>query len=154
VFVQAGRVRSRGFEADLTASPSASWRINAAYGFTDAEFLDYQQTLTVNLAGNRPGFAPRHTFNLWTAYEWPNGLGVNVGTRYFGSVFAQDANELELDAYGLLNLGVRYRRGRLEYALNVNNVTDTEYFSSVLYDTQVYPGDPVNVLGTVRVRMP
>ena len=152
VFVQAGEVRSRGFEADVTTAPSANWRVNASYGFTDAEFLDFQQTLTENLAGNTPAFAPRHTFNVWTAYEWPSGFGVNVGGRYFGSVFAQDTDDLELDGYGLLNLGVRYRRGALEYAVNINNATDTEYFSSVLYDTQMYPGDPVNVLGTVRVR--
>jgi outer membrane receptor protein involved in Fe transport len=51
--------------------------------------------------------------------------------------------------FALINLGARYRRGAVEYALNVNNLTDTEYFASVLYDTQLYPGEPINVLGTV-----
>ena len=58
----------------------------------------------------------------------------------------------EIGGYGLLNAAVRYVRGPLEYALNINNLTDTDYFASSLYDTQVYPGDPINVLGTVRVR--
>jgi hypothetical protein len=35
----------------------------------------------------------------------------------------------------------------------VKNATDTKYFASALYDTQLYPGDPINVLGTVRVRL-
>jgi len=37
--------------------------------------------------------------------------------------------------------------------VNVNNVTDTEYYASVLYDSQLYPGEPVNALATVRVRL-
>lgn len=60
---------------------------------------------------------------------------------------------LALDGYGLVDLGVRYQRGALEYALNINNLTDTAYFASALYDTQLYPGEPINVLATVRVRL-
>jgi len=32
-------------------------------------------------------------------------------------------------------------------------LSDTEYFASVLYDSQMYPGEPINVLGTIRVRL-
>ena len=45
-----------------------------------------------------------------------------------------------------------YTRGPVEYAFNINNVTDAEYYASTLYDTQVYPGEPINVMGTVRFR--
>ena len=68
--------------------------------------------------------------------------------------WAENFNVLKLDGYGLVNLAVRYARGPIEYSVNVNNLTDTDYFSSVLYDSQMYPGDPVNVLGTIRVRFP
>ena len=95
----------------------------------------------------------QHTFTLWTAYDWPSGLGLNAGLRAQSSMFIDRANEFTIDGYGVLNLGVRYRRGAIEYALNVNNVTDTEYFASVLYDSQMYPSEPINVLGTVRVRL-
>jgi iron complex outermembrane receptor protein len=153
VYVQAGEVRSRGFEAEVETSPRANWRLNGGYAFTDAEFLDYQQSLTVNLRGNTPTFAPRHTFNLWTGYAWPNGLGLNAGVRYLGTTFADNANVFEVDGYGLLNIGVRYTRGIFEYALNVNNATSTDYFVPHQDYAQVYPGDPVNVLGTVRIRL-
>ncbi len=153
VFVQAGEVQSRGFEADVETTPRANWRVNGGYAFTDAEFLDYQQSLTVNLRGNTPTFAPRHTFNLWTGYQWLNGLAVNVGARYVGATFADNDNAFEVEGYGLLNLGIRYRRGVVEYGLNINNVTDTEYFVPHQDYAQVYPGNPVNVLGTVRIRL-
>jgi iron complex outermembrane receptor protein len=153
IFVQAGEVQSRGFEADLDTVLSSNWRVNAAYAFTDAEFLDYQQSATVNLRGNTPTFAPRHTFNIWTSFEWRNGFGVNFGARYFGRTFADNDNTFAIDGYGLGSAGVRYRRGALEYQLNVNNITNTKYFVAHQDYLQVYPGDPVNVLGTVRVHL-
>ncbi len=152
IFVQAGEMRSRGVEADLQTLLSERWSVNVAYGFIDAEFLDFEETPGGNLRGNTPVFAPRHTFNLWTGYHWNNGFGVNVGARYFGEVFADNGNTFVVEGYGTMNLAVRYARGPMEYALNVNNVTDTEYFVPHQDYLQVYPGDPVNVLGTVRIR--
>lgn len=151
-FDQASEVTSKGFEADVTTSPVSNWRINGGYGFTNARYGDYLVNATTNLNGNTSIMAPRHTFSIWTAYDWPNGFGVNVGARAQSKVFIDRNNTLTFDGYGVLNAGARYRRGGVEYALNVNNLTDTEYFASVLYDTQLYPGEPINVLGTVRIR--
>jgi iron complex outermembrane receptor protein len=153
VFVQAGEMESKGFEVDLETSPTAQWRINAGYGFTDAQFLDFEQTAGENLRGNTPIFAPRHTFNLWTGYQWASGFGVSVGARYFGEVFADNENLFVVDGYGTMGLGVRYTRGRFEYALNINNLTNTKYFTPHQDYLQVYPGEPTNVLGTLRIRL-
>ena len=152
VFDQASEITSNGFEIDVTTTPVSRWRINGGYAFTHAEFGDYLLDDETNLKGTRPVFAPRHTFNVWTAYDWANGVGVNVGARALSSQFGDRFNVLKLDGYGMLNAAVRYTRGPLEYAININNLTDTEYIASTLYDTQVYPGEPINVLGTVRVR--
>jgi iron complex outermembrane receptor protein len=152
VFDQASEITSNGFEIDVTTTPVSRWRINGGYAFTHAEFGDYLLDDETNLKGTRPVFAPRHTFNVWTAYDWANGVGINVGARALSSQFGDRFNVLKLDGYGMLNAAVRYTRGPLEYAININNLTDTEYIASTLYDTQVYPGEPINVLGTVRVR--
>ncbi len=152
-FDQASEVRSRGFEADVTTAPVSNWRINGGYAFTNAEFGDYLVDAETNLRGNASIMAPRHMFNLWTAYDWRSGFGLNIGLRSQSRMFIDRNNDFTIDGYGLLNLGARYRRGRVEYAVNINNVTDTEYFASVLYDSQLYPGEPTNVLATVRVRL-
>jgi iron complex outermembrane receptor protein len=151
-FDQASEVKSRGFEVDVMTSPVSHWRVNGAYGFTDAEFGDFLVNATTNLAGNTSIMSPRHTFNLWTSYDWANGFGVSAGARAQSRVFIDRDNLLTFDGYGVLNVGARYRRGAAEYSVVINNLTDTEYFASVLYDTQLYPGEPVNVLGTVRIR--
>ena len=153
IFVQAGEVQSRGFEVEIDAAVRAQWRVNAGYGFTDAAFLDYEESPGVNRRGNTPVFAPRQTFSLWTGYDWSNGFGVNAGARYLGKTFADNSNTFEVDGYGVLNLAAHYRRGRLEYQVNINNATDTQYFVPHQDYLQVYPGNPVNVLGTVRVRI-
>jgi iron complex outermembrane receptor protein len=153
LFDQASDITSKGFEADVETTPVSNWRINGGYAFTHAELGDYLVSASTNLAGLTPVFAPRHTFNLWTAYDWPSGLGLSVGVRALSSQFGDRGNVFTIDGYGLLNMAVRYRRGQIEYALNVNNLTDTEYIASTLYDTQVYPGEPINVLGTIRVRL-
>jgi outer membrane receptor protein involved in Fe transport len=152
-FDQASEVRSRGFEADVTTTLVSNWRINGGYAYTNAEFGDYFVDEDTNLKGNASVMAPRHIFNIWTAYDWPNGFGINVGIRSQSQMFVDRDNNFTIDGFGLLNLGARYRRGRVEYAVNVNNVTDTEYYASVLYDSQLYPGEPVNALATVRVRL-
>ena len=78
---------------------------------------------------------------------------MSVGARYFGEVFADNENTFFVNGYGTMNLGVRYTHGRFEYALNVNNLTDTEYFTPHQDYLQVYPGDPTNVLATLRIRL-
>jgi iron complex outermembrane recepter protein len=152
VFNQASEMTSKGFEADVLTSPVSNWRINGGYAFTDVKFGDFLVNATTNLTGNTSIMAPRHSFSVWTAYDWPNGFGVNVGARAQSKVFIDQANTLTFDGYGVLNLAARYRRGPVEYAVNLNNVTSTDYFASVLYDTQLYPGEPFNVLGTVSIR--
>jgi iron complex outermembrane receptor protein len=152
VFDQASDITSNGIEFDVLTSPTSNWRINGGYAYTHAELGDYRIGEDTNLRGLTPVFAPRHTFNVWTGYDWRNGFGINVGARALSSQFGDRGNVFPIGSYGLLNAAVRYSRGPIEYAVNVNNLTDTEYFASTLYDTQVYPGEPINVLGTVRFR--
>ncbi len=151
IFVQAGEVESKGFEADLETIPSANWRLNGGYAFTDAQFNDFEVSVGENLRGNTPSYAPRHTLNVWAGYEWPSGLGVSAGARYFGEVFVDQENTFSVDGYGTLNAAAHYRKGAFEFALNLNNLTDTEFLVPHQDYLQVYPGEPINVLATVRV---
>ena len=68
------------------------------------------------------------------------------------SQFINDSNTVGFNEYGLLNLGVSYTTGRVRYLLNLTNLTDTQYWASSLGNRQLYPGQPFNVMATVRVR--
>ena len=115
------------------------------HGFTNAEFRDYEESPGVNLRGNTPVFAPRHTFNAWTGYDWSNGLGVNVGARYFGRTFADNGNTFEVDGYGVLNLAVQAGAAGSSISSTSTTLPTRPCFVAHQDYLQVYPGNPANV---------
>ena len=68
------------------------------------------------------------------------------------SQFINDTDTVGFNGYELLHAGITYRRGLVQYALNLTNLTDREYFASSLGNRQLYPGQPFNMVATVRVR--
>jgi hypothetical protein len=57
-----------------------------------------------------------------------------------------------MPAFTTFDAAIRYRRGKMEYSVNVMNALDNKYFVSAVDDTQVYPGSPINVSATIRYR--
>jgi hypothetical protein len=49
-------------------------------------------------------------------------------------------------------VGASYTRGRVQYLLNLTNITDSQYWASSLGNRQLYPGQPFNVMATVRIQ--
>jgi outer membrane receptor protein involved in Fe transport len=152
MFEQAGKQRSRGVEAELHGRVTSAWSLDLGYGFTSATFLDYVTNAGANLSGNRPRRVPEHTVIVSTSYVLRNGLTLSAGGQIVSDQQLNDANTVGFNGYELLNLGASYTMGRVQYALNLTNVTDREYWSSALGNRQLYPGQPFNVMATVRVR--
>ena len=152
-FEQVGKVRSRGFEADLDARVSSTWRFNLGYGYTDAVFVDYRTAATTDLSGNTPPRVPPHTVNLTATYTWNSRLSLMAGTQFRDTQFLNDQNTLTLDAFSLVNLSASYNQGPLQYNLSLSNATDEFYYASIRGNTQFYPGEPRRVTATVRWRI-
>jgi len=151
---QAGKVRSQGVEVELDARWSSMF-FTVGYGYTDAKFLDY---VTVNaagvptsLSGKTKSRTPTNTFTYQIARMWRNGFALAASGRSHGRQFLDDANTLDFDAYGLLDVAASYSRGGMFYSLNVSNVTDTHYWASIRGQRQFYPGEPLRVMGTIRM---
>ena len=152
IYEQIGRLRSRGFETELRGNVTSDWLLDVGYGFTAASFLDYTTSRGAVLSGNTPRRSPRHTVTFSTSYLWPNGLAVMGAGQYISAQFLNDSETVEFNGYERLSLGVSYTRGRAQYALNLTNVTNTAYWQSSLGSRQLYPGEPFNVMATVRIR--
>jgi iron complex outermembrane receptor protein len=151
LFEQIGKLRSRGFETEVAGNVTSRWVVSAGYGFTDATFLDYYSG-NINLTGNTPRRVPEHTVTFSTSYAWANGFSVSAGIQAVSDQFINDTNTIKFNGYDIVNLGASYTKGRVQYQLNLTNLTDTEYWASSLGNRQLYPGQPFNVMGTVRIR--
>lgn len=164
----AGRSRSRGVEV------SASWdilqlmsmshlRLTANYGYTLAEFVEYDdfvdvvnaegatERVEVSYAGNYLPYAPRHTASVGLAYNcWIGGrvldeITMSASWQGAGKIYWNEANTLSQEFYSQLNASLELRKGDFSLGLWGKNLTDTEfntfYFRSVGNDF-VSPGKP------------
>jgi iron complex outermembrane receptor protein len=152
VFDQAGRVESRGFELDVEARPATGTVLSLNYSVTDAKFADFFAG-TRDLTGLRPRNVPRHTANLWATKQLGR-LSVAFGAQQVGRAYADNGNSVAFGDYTLLDAALAWRRGGLEIRVNVQNLLDADdYFTSAIYDTQLYPGARRSALLSLRLRL-
>jgi hypothetical protein len=82
-------------------------------------------------------------------------LAFSLGGRYLSSRATDPFNYVKIGGFTTFDLAARYRREKVEYALNVTNfLNKTHYFVGAIDDqaTQLYPGTPIDVSATVRYR--
>lgn len=147
--IQVGEQRSRGIEFDISGEILPGWNIIAGYALTDA-IVTQDNDLPV---GDRLNNVPQHSASLWTTYEIQSGnlqgLGFGIGLFYVGDREGTLPNSFELPSYVRTDAAIFYKRERFRAALNFKNVFDIEYFDSALNATNVYPGEPFVMQGTV-----
>ncbi|MBM3762719.1 MAG: TonB-dependent siderophore receptor [Acidobacteria bacterium] len=154
-FEQAGRQSSRGLDLDINGNIGKGFRLIANYGYTLPRFDNFfAANRTVNLSGFRPRFTQRHATNLWLTKAWNNGVTASIGNRYLSSMFVDNANtqNFKLGGFSTFSGAISYRRSFYQVGLNADNLFNRErYFVAGIYDTQVYPGAPLNVSATLRL---
>ena len=148
-----GGRESDGIEVSATwaASDQLQFSLNMAY--TNAEFS--RSTNFQNFAGNTPPNVPERTANFWTSYKFSDlPLTLGVALRYVGDRFADNANDVTLKSYSLIDAVASWRHNNLIFSARVNNVTDEEYVSwsdvfylgqndpSFIYANQLLLGSP------------
>lgn len=146
--LQVGEQTSRGLDLDVNTDLGGRTHLLLNYGFTRPRFEDADE-----LTGLMPRWVPRHTANVWLRKDWASGLNASIGARYLGSQFVNDSNSVQLDGYAIFAGAVGYRADRWEWSLNADNLFNKErYFLPGLFSNQVYPGQPINVNSTIRLK--
>jgi iron complex outermembrane receptor protein len=147
-FIQVGEQRSKGFDFDLNTDLGNQTSLIFNYGFASPEFTD-----DPNLSGKTPRFAPKHNVNLWLRKDFRGGLNAAFGYRHLSEQFTDNANTLTLDSYGIAAAAVGYRTPRWDWTVNVDNLFDNDtYFLPGHFSNNAFPGPPVNVTTTVRMK--
>ena len=138
--IAVGEQRSRGAELNLSADLGSGLSVNAGYAYTDATITDDggQASSTVDQRLNN---VPRNSGSLWLRYDPQLGQD---GWTVSGGLRAADARYsygYMLSGYTLFDAGVSYRHGHWNYALNVRNLFDHDYYAGGLAKA-VALGDP------------
>jgi iron complex outermembrane receptor protein len=156
---QQGDQRSRGIELDLSVQPVPGWVTTASYAFTDAELTRFSEIVplqppdfvVIDRSGNVAPFAPRHMLSLWTSKRFDGGLGVALGLRALSDQWIAEDNRYAIDGYATLDAMVSYEVRRLRFAVNLRNLTGTEYATRGFGSDSAIPGRPFEVLGRVEL---
>jgi len=135
---------SQGFEFDASGELAKGWNLSAGYTQLSLKGGDDKDVKT---------YVPRKLFRLSTTYQLPFLPQAKVGgsMNWQSDTFRDEGsgNVIRQGSYAVLNLMARYEvNPNLSIALNLNNVSDQKYLTS-LYWSQSYYAAPRN--GSVTV---
>jgi len=156
VWVQTGESRSKGVELDLAVMPFDGLYVSAGYGYTDARVVADEKA---SLIGQRLPYVPYNTGNFRATYRFGSTLqGLKLGIGMTGT----DARPTEfptstgviffLPSYTRLDAFASYDFDRATIAINLNNMTDEQYFASG-GRSRIVPGAPRMLRTTLQMRL-
>ena len=140
MMTNAGRTRSLGGELSLQISPWRNLDINAAYGYTDARFVRYNDGKQ-DFKDNRLPYAPQHTLGAGAAWTVPTGVSwlgnivLRAGMRCAGRIWWNEENTLSQPFYALAEASVRFEQKHYSVDIWGRNLGgekyDVFYFKSI-----------------------
>jgi len=150
--VQAGEIRSRGFELEGKATLMDGLDFTASYTYLDAEVTESND---VDL-GKRPVIVPEHMAAAWVNYRLQDGplegLGLGAGVRYVGSSYHDRENTSRNPSYTLFDAKLSYDvLENLSIQVNANNLLDKEYTTTCSFGSCFY-GPGRRVLASLSYR--
>jgi len=124
VFTQAGKVRSRGMELELTHDFGTGLSVFGSATYTDAEVTD-----DATYGGNQVARVPEFAAAVFAEYVIPQlpGLTLGAGARYTGSRYSDIANTYKMDSVILYDASIRYDWNDWQVMLAARNLADKEY---------------------------
>ncbi|WP_448702262.1 TonB-dependent receptor domain-containing protein [Mucilaginibacter sp. AW1-3] len=152
--IQDGSQYSRGFEAEVIANPFNGFNIVAGYSHNNSLMTNSDPTYD---NGRRPQTAgPANSANLWASYVLTKGsakgLGLGFGGNYSADNYVIDNaynGVFYLPSFTVLNSSLFYNKDKFRFALNVNNLTDKQYWIGY---TTVDPQMLRQVIGSISYR--
>lgn len=164
----AGEMRTKGAELEVSWRPSADFSLIATGALTDAEFRDYFTTcesnrdapcrivdgiLQADLTGFTPPYVSKYSYSLSGNYYHAlgNGLAINANAGWsYRSHFYNTASQssTRTPGYGLANLsiGLGAEDGQWEVSLYARNLLDKHYRSFIDYSPTINSGGTMQYL--------
>ena len=158
--INAGELRSRGFELDIAGELAPGWLITASYAYTDTEVIE-SDFLPI---GSRFRNVPLHSGNIWSSYDFQSGsgldgFGIGAGVNGVSDRLGGNAGSFDLEGFVIANMAAWYRTELnfrddevpIKLQLNVQNLFDKEYYENSNSIANIFPGAPRTFLGSISV---
>lgn len=141
VIQNVGGVETKGLELAGSYDLSDEWSLTGSYSYNDSQYEDDVRNpvtgAVIQATGGKTVVnAPKHLFKSDLGYD--NGaLFARLSLAYTGSRYFSYLNNAEVDGYTLADFTAGYRLGGnpllegLELQLNITNLTDEEYVSTL-----------------------
>ena len=147
-----------GIEVELEANPNDRTTFSLTYGLVDGEIKKHvgknfnAGTFAIdshNFAGKSIPYSPEQTFGASLGYLVSENIVANLGIRNIGKIhyLDQTATDTVNDSYTLLNASIGYASEEWEMSIFGTNLTDEEYYSSLVSSLEGVPG----IVGSPRV---
>lgn len=155
-FYAGGKVRSQGFEAEVSGQPQPGWDVVAGYAYNDTLYLKAPVAQQGQVFSP---ITPRHSVNLFTRYAFTSpalrGFSIGGGVSYRSEFFAQSgALRITPGEYVLASAQVGYQiNDQLALNLSVDNLFDKTYYEKVSNTfRQNFYGEPRRVTLALKAR--
>lgn len=150
-----GAARSQGIEFDMTGQLTDRFSLIANYAYTDAGITKSNDTAPHLSVGAPLPMVPEHSGSLWAKYSLiPNRFEIGAGPYLAGprhgfGPLVELPGYVRLDAYAAYH--VKIGDSRLTTQVNINNLLDKDYFKTLAFGQGGLPGEPLTVMGSVRL---
>ncbi|MEJ1385124.1 MAG: TonB-dependent receptor [Candidatus Sedimenticola sp. (ex Thyasira tokunagai)] len=127
-FMNAGETLKKGFEFSGNLDLNKYVSVGASYAFSDYNFVDFQESGSLDFSGNQIPYVPRHQYGFNVNYKHPNGFKARLQTDTWGEYYMDNRNTEKYDGYDFLtSLMLGYETGPHSITLNVDNLFDKRY---------------------------
>lgn len=136
--------RTKGVEVGLSGQLTSKWGVMGGYAYQDGEITSTQSADAKK--GATVAELPRHTFSMWSRYDFTPRLGAALGVINRGSMFASTDNTVKVDGFTRVDAAFYAQLSKhIRAQINIENLFDTKYISSVQNNNNLSPGSPTAV---------
>ncbi len=140
--------RTEGVELSVSGQLTPKWSVVGGYAYQDGKI-----TSTENAAapeGNTVPELPRHTFSMWSRYDFTPRYGAALGIINRGDMFASTDNKVRVQGFTRVDAAFFAKISkRIRMQVNIENLFDTKYIASVQNNNNATPGSPIAVRASI-----
>jgi len=158
-YLNAGKVRSQGLDAELNGEVLRDWHWSAGYTYNTTKYL--RDSAADGAPSDNQGqplrtTVPKHIVRLYSKYLLPGTQGrwaVHGGVSVQSDIYSGSNVKARQGGFAVWNAGVGWQvNPKVGLQLSVNNLFDKTYWRKISTGAGNIYGEPRNVMLTARMR--